>query len=89
MWFRINDSLDMQMPPKACKFILRGAHEEDYLFAKDLYIQTMKPLLSKLDAWDEVDVLSKFDGYYKTEEVQVVSIDGKDAFPSASPISNG
>ena len=38
----------------------------------------MKPLLMKLDAWDETDMTNKFDCYYKLAEVQVIVVDGRD-----------
>jgi len=59
-------------------FTLRDALESDYNFAKKLYIQTMKPLLMKFDAWDEAVVMARFDGYYELGEMQVILINGKD-----------
>ncbi len=59
-------------------FTLRDANESDYWFAKRLYIQTMKPLLMELDAWDETDMINKFNGYYDLAEVQIILIDGQD-----------
>ena len=64
---------------KVPSFTLRDAHQGDYNFAERLYLESMKPLLTKLGAWDELDVLAKFNRYYKLDEVQVVSIDGRDA----------
>lgn len=70
--------MDTPLSGKAPNFTLRDAEESDYWFAKTLYIQTMKPLLMKLDAWDETDMTNKFDCYYKLAEVQVIVVDGRD-----------
>lgn len=70
--------MDIPLSGKVPNFTLRDAEESDYWFAKKLYIQTMKPLLMKLDAWDETDMINKFHGYYKLAGVQVIVIDGRD-----------
>ena len=62
---------------KEPKFTLRDACESDYWFTKKLYIQTMKPLLEKFDAWDETDMINKFNSHYDLTEVQIILIDGK------------
>ena len=74
-----SDSMDTQSSSKVPNFKLREAHKNDYCFAKRLYIQTMKPLMMKLGAWDEAAVIAKFNDYYKLGEVQIISIDGNDA----------
>ena len=71
--------MDKTTPSSPLKFTLRNAKEDDYKLAKRLYIQTMKPLLMKFDAWDEVAVMARFDRYYETDEVKVVVIYGRDA----------
>ncbi len=69
--------MDTPSSRKVSNFTLRDADESDYWFVKKLYIQTMKPLLMKLDAWDETDVINKFNGHYKLTEVQVILVDDR------------
>jgi ribosomal protein S18 acetylase RimI-like enzyme len=58
---------------------LRPATERDYPFVERLYIETMRPLLQKLDAWDENEARVKFHGYYELNEVRIIMVDGRDA----------
>ena len=51
---------------------------EDYEYAEGLYVRTMKPLLSDLGGWDELDALTKFRSYYKPDEIQVITLGGRD-----------
>ncbi len=69
--------MDTPSSRKVPNFTLRSADESDYRFTKKLYIRTMKPLLTILDAWDETDMINKFNGHYKLAEVQVILVDGK------------
>jgi ribosomal protein S18 acetylase RimI-like enzyme len=71
--------MDKSSSSKVPSFTLRHARQSDHYFAERLYLETMKPLLKKLGAWDETDILTKFTGYYQLDEIQVVSIDGVDA----------
>jgi ribosomal protein S18 acetylase RimI-like enzyme len=57
---------------------LRPAHERDYAYTESLYVQTMKPLLSRLDAWDEADVLAKFRSEYRPDEIRIITVGGGD-----------
>ena len=68
------DSTGAAVPP----FNLRPARERDYAYTEWLYVQTMKPLLSRLDAWDEADVLAKFRSDYRADEVQIITVGGRD-----------
>ncbi len=58
---------------------LRDARENDYDFAERLYVESMKQLLTKLGAWNEHDVVSKFKEYFKLDEIQIISVNGADA----------
>lgn len=60
-------------------FELREANQDDYLFAESLYIETMKPLLMRIDAWDEEDLIAKFKQSFMLEQVQIIRVGGKDA----------
>jgi ribosomal protein S18 acetylase RimI-like enzyme len=68
------DSSGAAVPP----FDLRPARERDYPYTERLYAQTMKPLLSRLDAWDEADVLARFRGDYRANEVRIITVGGRD-----------
>jgi ribosomal protein S18 acetylase RimI-like enzyme len=57
---------------------LRPATEQDYAFAERLYVETMRPLLRNLEAWDEVDVLGRFRGSFDVAQVQIIRVDGTD-----------
>lgn len=51
---------------------LRPATKEDYAFAERLYVETMRPLLQRLDAWDEADVLGRFRESFDVIQVRIV-----------------
>lgn len=64
----------LRVPP----FDLRPARDGDYAFAERLYVESMQPLLSRLDAWDEADVLAKFREYYNRDDVRIIAVDSRD-----------
>jgi GNAT superfamily N-acetyltransferase len=57
---------------------LRPATERDHAFAERLYVETMKPLLQELQAWDAADVLGRFRRSFGTAHVQIIRVDGRD-----------
>lgn len=59
-------------------FALRPCRQEDYRYAEGLYVNTMRPLLSALDAWDPNDALPKFRSYFIPEEIEIITLDGQD-----------
>lgn len=63
------------MPPA---FVLRPGRDADFGFARALYMSSMQPLLSALDAWDEDEIECAFRGYYIPDEVQIIVLDGRD-----------
>jgi ribosomal protein S18 acetylase RimI-like enzyme len=60
-------------------FALRNGRRRDYAFAKRLYIETMEPLLTKLGAWDEQDLVARFRQAFDPDDVQIIEVDGVDA----------
>lgn len=58
---------------------LRPARKSDYDYAQRLYVETMRPLLTRLDAWDEDDTLAKFRGHYRQGDVSIIMVNGRDA----------
>ncbi len=60
------------------RFTLRPATPADFRFAKDLYMASMQPLLTALDAWDEAKADASFRDYFKPDEVRMITLDGAD-----------
>jgi ribosomal protein S18 acetylase RimI-like enzyme len=58
---------------------LRPARKIDSALSERLYIETMQPLLSRLGAWDEDDVLDRFRRHYATARVSTIRVDGRKA----------
>jgi ribosomal protein S18 acetylase RimI-like enzyme len=65
--------------PPSLEVDLRPATEQDYAFAERLYVDTMKPLLRRLGAWDEADVLGRFRTSFDVAQVRIIQVDGRDA----------
>lgn len=60
-------------------FELRKANQEDCLFAESLYVETMKPLLMRINAWDEEDLIAKFKQSFMLEQVRIIRVGETDA----------
>ena len=67
------------MPPRAPSFNLRNARGSDYDFAERLYLATMKPLLSRLGALKETELVANFKRLYDPGDVKIIVVDGSDA----------
>jgi ribosomal protein S18 acetylase RimI-like enzyme len=50
----------------------------DYDLVESLYLETMRPLLKKLDAWDQDNVIARFRQHLRLEEVQIIEVKGDD-----------
>lgn len=59
-------------------FELRRARVSDFGFVVRLYLDTMQPLLTQLNAWDERDTLARFNGYFRLRETRIIHCDGQD-----------
>ncbi len=59
-------------------FDLRPARMSDYGFVQSLYLETMRPLLVKLGAWDQDDVIARFKQHLRVKEVQIIAVNGED-----------
>jgi ribosomal protein S18 acetylase RimI-like enzyme len=59
-------------------FDLRRARRSDYGFVERLYLDSMQPLLTQLDSWDESEVVSRFKRGLKLRETQIIGVDGHD-----------
>ena len=71
----MNGATQPMTPPA---FALRPASETDFDFARCLYLGSMQPLLTALDAWDADEIETAFRGYFIPAEIQVVTLGGKD-----------
>lgn len=58
---------------------LRPAVARDYAFAQRLYTETQRPLLAQLDAWNEADVLGRFQRRYAAAAVEIILVNGREA----------
>jgi ribosomal protein S18 acetylase RimI-like enzyme len=63
--------------PPSVKVELRPAIEQDYWFAERLYVETMKPLLQSLQAWDRENVLGRFRASFDITHVQIIRVEGR------------
>jgi ribosomal protein S18 acetylase RimI-like enzyme len=59
-------------------FRLRPATASDFSFARTLYMASMKPLLTALDAWDDARAYATFSEYFKQDEVRIITVNGAD-----------
>lgn len=60
------------------EFALRPARPDDFGFARELYLNSMKPLLEALGAWNGPEIESAFRGYFEVDEIRVVTMNGQD-----------
>jgi ribosomal protein S18 acetylase RimI-like enzyme len=67
------------MSPRAPSFELRDAQDNDYGLAERLYLETMKPLLARLGALDEPQLIVNFKRLYEPGDVKIIIVDGVDA----------
>ena len=63
---------------RAPKFILRPARRDDYDFAVELYIDSMRPLMTGLGRWDETERRAALRRSFKAADAQIIAIDGND-----------
>lgn len=67
------------MPPRLPSLKLRDPQDSDYGFAERLYLETMKPLLSRLGALNEPELIANFKRSYEPSDVKIIVVDGVDA----------
>ena len=58
---------------------LRDYESRDFDFARSLYFETMRPAIESIFGWDEARQIASFNGWFKPEEVSVITVDGLDA----------
>jgi ribosomal protein S18 acetylase RimI-like enzyme len=60
------------------KFSLRPARRDDYSFAVELYIDSMRPLMIGLGRWDEAERRAALRRSFKAADAQIIAINGCD-----------
>ena len=57
---------------------LRTACNEDFVFARNLYFETMRGVIERLFGWDQTREEMNFAKFFKVEEVKIIIADGQD-----------
>ena len=60
------------------KIALRTACGGDFVFARNLYFETMRGMIERLFGWDQTREERNFTGFFKVEEVKIIIADGQD-----------
>ena len=60
------------------KIALRTACSEDFVFARNLYFETMRGMIERLFGWDQTREERNFAGFFKVEEVKIITADDLD-----------
>lgn len=57
------------------KIALRTASSEDFVFARNLYFETMRGMIERLFGWDQAREERNFAGFFKLDEVRIITAD--------------
>jgi GNAT superfamily N-acetyltransferase len=57
------------------KIALRTACSEDFIFARNLYFETMRGVIERLFGWDQAREENNFAGFFKLNEVRIITAD--------------
>jgi GNAT superfamily N-acetyltransferase len=60
------------------RIALRTACSEDFVFARNLYFETMRVMIERLFGWDQTREERNFAGFFKVEEVRIITADDQD-----------
>jgi GNAT superfamily N-acetyltransferase len=60
------------------KIALRTASSEDFVFARNLYFETMRGVIERLFDWDEAREEKNFAGFFKLDEVRIITANDQD-----------
>jgi len=63
---------------RTVKIALRTACSEDSVFARDLYFETMRGMIERLFGWDQAREERNFAGFFKVDEVRIITADNQD-----------
>ena len=56
---------------------LRPACDQDFVFARSVYFETMRWIIERLSGWDEAREWKKFAQFFKLDEVRIIIADGR------------
>ena len=59
-------------------FELRPARRDDFAFAEAIYIDSMRPLMVELGAWNEAERRAALRRSFKASDFSIVAVDGRD-----------
>src|ERR1700737_1409443 len=57
---------------------LRAARNEDFVFARSVYFETMRWIVERLFGWDQVREEKNFAQFFKLDEVRIITADAQD-----------
>jgi ribosomal protein S18 acetylase RimI-like enzyme len=60
------------------KIALRTACSEDFVFARNLYFETMRGMIERIFGWDQTREERNFAGFFKLDEVRIITADEQD-----------
>ena len=60
------------------KIALRAACSQDSVFARDLYFETMRGFIDRLFGWDQAREERNFAGFFKVDEVRIITADDQE-----------
>jgi GNAT superfamily N-acetyltransferase len=60
------------------KIAPRAACNEDFVFVRNLYFETMRGMIEHLFGWDQTREERNFAGFFKVEEVRIIIADGQE-----------
>jgi ribosomal protein S18 acetylase RimI-like enzyme len=60
------------------KIALRAACSQDSVFARDLYFETMRGFIDRLFGWHQAREERNFAGFFKVDEVRIITADDQD-----------
>jgi GNAT superfamily N-acetyltransferase len=60
------------------KIALRTTCSEDFVFARNLYFETMRGMIERLFGWDQAREERNFAEFFKADEVSIITADEQD-----------
>ena len=56
----------------------REPQTQDLVFARNLYFETMRWIIERLFGWDQAREEENFAGFFKLDEVRIITVDDRD-----------
>ena len=60
------------------EFDIRRARRNEFAFAEKIYINSMRPLMTELGSWNEVERSAALRRSFKADDVNIISLNGTD-----------